>query len=152
MMSGKPVILAAFANDQGRFLESLQQESDALSDALRAKKDGGYIDLEVQQGASIERLFALIGRYGDDLALLHYGGHANGAVLDLQASGGTNAQAHGAGLAQLLGSLPNLKLVFLNGCATQGHVEALLAAGVPAVIATSAPVEDDIALQFAKAF
>ena len=152
MMSGKPVILAAFANDQGRFLESLQQESDALSDALRAKKDGGYIDLEVQQGASIERLFALIGRYGDDLALLHYGGHANGAVLDLQASGGTNAQAHGAGLAQLLGSLPNLKLVFLNGCATQGHVEALLAAGVPAVIATSAPVEDDIALHFAKAF
>ena len=151
-MSGKPIILAAFANDQGRFLESLQQESDAISDALRAKKDGGFIDLEVQQGASIERLFELIGRYGNDLAMLHYGGHANGSALDLQASGGTNAEAHGMGLAQLLGGLPNLKLVFLNGCATQGHVEALLAAGVPAVIATSAPVEDTIALQFAKTF
>ena len=151
-MSAKPIILAAFANDQGRFLESLQQESDAISDALRAKKDGGFIDLEVQQGASIARLFELIGRYGNDLAMLHYGGHANGSALDLQASGGTNAEAHGAGLAQLLGSLPNLKLVFLNGCATQGHVEALLAAGVPAVIATSAPVEDTIALQFAKEF
>ena len=32
-MNNKPVILAAFANDQGRFLESLQQESDAISDA-----------------------------------------------------------------------------------------------------------------------
>ena len=151
-MSSKPVILAAFANDQGRFLESLQQESDAISDALHAKKDGGFIDLEVQQGASIERLFTLIGRYGDDLAMLHYGGHANGSALDLEASGGGNAQAQGGGLAQLLGSLPSLKLVFLNGCATQGHVEALLASGVPAVIATSAPVEDDIALQFARAF
>ena len=151
-MSAKPIILAAFANDQGRFLESLQQESDAISDVLRAKKDGGFIDLEVQQGASIARLFELIGRYGNDLAMLHYGGHANGSALDLQASGGTNAEAHGAGLAQLLGTLPNLKLVFLNGCATQGHVEALLASGVPAVIATSAPVEDTIALQFAKEF
>ena len=151
-MPGKPIILAAFANDQGRFLDSLQQESDAISDALRAKKDGGFVDLEVQQGATIDRLFTLIGRYGNDLAVLHYGGHANGSALDLQAGDGSNAEAHGAGLAQLLGSLPNLKLVFLNGCATQGHVEALLGAGVPAVIATSAPVEDDIALQFAKTF
>ena len=151
-MAGTPIILAAFANDQGRFLDSLQQESDAISDALRGKKDGGFLDLEVQQGATIERLFALIGRYGNDLAVLHYGGHANGSALDLQAGGGTNAEAHGAGLAQLLGSLPSLKLVFLNGCATQGHVELLLASGVPAVIATSAPVEDDIALQFAKTF
>ena len=150
-MAGAPVILAAFANDSGRFLDSLQQESDAISDALRGKKDGGVLDLEVQQGASIERLFTLIGRYGNDLAVLHYGGHANGSALDLQAAGG-NAEAHGEGLAQLLGGLPGLKLVFLNGCATQGHVEQLLAQGVPAVIATSAPVEDDIALHFAREF
>lgn len=151
-MAGAPVILTAFANDQGRFLESLQQESDAISDALRAKKDGGIIDLEVQQGATIARLFDLINRYSQDLAVLHYGGHANGSALDLQAAGGTNAEAHGTGLAQLLGTLPNLKLVVLNGCATQGHVEQLLAQGVPAVIATSAPVEDNIALQFAREF
>ena len=151
-MAGAPVILTAFANDAGRFLDSLQQESDAISDALRGKKDGGIVDLEVQQGASIARLFELIGRYGNDLAVLHYGGHANGSALDLQAAGGTNTAAHGGGLAQLLGALPNLKLVFLNGCATQGHVEQLLAQGVPAVIATSAPVEDDIALQFAREF
>ena len=149
---GAPVILTAFANDSGRFLESLQQESDTISDALRAKKDGGIIDLEVQQGATIARLFDLINRYSQDLAILHYGGHANGSALDLQAAGGTNAEAHGGGLAQLLGTLPNLKLVVLNGCATQGHVEQLLAQGVPAVIATSAPVEDDIALQFAREF
>ena len=124
----------------------------SISDALHAKKDLGYIDLEMQQGASIERLFTLVGRYGDDLAMLHYGGHANGSALDLEASGGGNVAAQGGGLAQLLGSLPNLKLVFLNGCATQGHVAALLAQGVPVVIATSAPVEDTIALQFAKTF
>ena len=151
-MAGAPVILAAFANDKDQFLTKLQQESDAISDALRGKKDGGAIDLEIQQGASIDRLFGLISRYSNDLAVLHYGGHANGSALDLQADGGGNAVAHGTGLAQLLGTLPNLKLVFLNGCATQGHVEQLLASGVPAVIATSAPVEDDIALKFASEF
>lgn len=151
-MPGTPTILLAFANDQGRFLESLQKESDTISDALRVKKDAGHIDVEIQQGASIERLFALVSRYGDDLTVFHYGGHANGSALDLQTSGGDNAVAHSQGLAGLLGSLKSLQLVFLNGCATQGHVEALIAAGVPAVIATSAPVEDTIALNFAAQF
>ncbi len=151
-MAGAPVILAAFANDQGRFLDGLQRECDAISDALQKKDDAGIIKFKTQTAADIARLFDLIGNYGDDLAVLHYGGHADGSVLDLQAAGGGNAAAHGEGLAQLLGTLPNLKLVFLNGCATQGHVEQLLAQGVPAVIATAAPVEDDIALQFAREF
>ena len=151
-MPGTPVVLLAFANDQGRYLESLQRESDAIVDALRGKKDAGCLDLEVQQGATLERLFTLLDRYGDDLVAFHYGGHANGSALDLEAAGGGNAVAHGHGLAGLLGSLKNLQLVVLNGCATQGHVEALLKAGVPAVIATSAPVEDEIALGFANQF
>lgn len=151
-MPAAPVILAAFANDKDRPLDGLQRECDAISDALQHKDDAGIVKLKTQTGADIARLFDLIGDYGDSLAVLHYGGHADGSVLDLQAPGGGNAAAHGEGLAQLLGTLPNLKLVFLNGCATQGHVEQLLGAGVPAVIATSAPVEDDIALQFASEF
>ena len=151
-MGGKPTFLLAFANDQGRFLDNLRREANALDDALFERKRAGHIEVEVEQGATIDRLFTLVGRYADDLALFHYGGHANGTALDLEAGGGGNATAHGQGLASLLGSLPNLKLAFLNGCATQGHVEALLKAGVPAVIATSAPVEDDIALAFASQF
>ena len=149
---GTPFILTAFANDPKNLLANLQNESDVISDALRAKKDSGIIDLEVQQGATIPRLFDLITRYSQDLVLLHYGGHADGTALDLQAIDGTNVQAQGKGLAQLLGTLPNLKLVVLNGCATQGHVEQLLAQGVPAVIATQAPINDATALEFTRQF
>jgi CHAT domain len=147
-----PVILAAFANDKADFLTSLQAEADAITDALDPAKGAGRIDLVVQTGATIGRLFTLMSKHGQDLVVFHYGGHANGSALNLQETDGSNVAAHGAGLAQLLGTLPHLKLVFLNGCATQGHVEQLLAAGVPAVIATSAPVEDNIALEFAKVF
>ena len=149
---GAPFILAAFANDPKNPLENLQKECDTISDALRAKKDSGIIDFEVQQGTTIPRLFDLITHYSQDLVVLHYGGHADDTALDLQAADGTNVQAQGKGLAQLLGTLPNLKLVVLNGCATQGHVEQLLAQGVPAVIATQAPINDATALEFTRQF
>jgi hypothetical protein len=45
-----------------------------------------------------------------------------------------------------------LKLVFLNGCSTKGQVELLFAAGVKAVIATSRPINDPKAKDFAVAF
>ena len=69
---------------------------------------------------------------GDRLVVFHYGGHANGTLLQLE-DGAESA----VGLARLLGQMRSLKLVFLNGCATQGHAALLRDAGVPAVIATS---------------
>ena len=151
-MAGVPIIIAAFANDSGRPLQGLKDESDAVSAALLDKDDAGCLKLRSEQGATIDSLFKLVSRYEQDLVMLHYGGHADGTALDLQAASGGNEVAHVEGLAQLLGRLPNLKLVLLNGCATQGQVELLLGAGVAAVIATSAPVEDDIAQKFARAF
>lgn len=151
-MAGVPLVMLAFANEEERFLKSLRQECDAISDALRDRKDDRSIALEVQQEAELGRLFDLVARYRDDLVIFHYGGHANGEALDLKAADGSNSPAFARGLAGLLGSLPRLQLVFLNGCATQGQVDDLLAAGVPAVIATSAPVDDSIALDFARQF
>lgn len=53
-----------------------------------------------------------------------------------------DAVANANGLARLLGQRPNLQLVFLNGCSTEGQVAELLAQGVKVVIATDAPVND----------
>src|SRR5207253_2413236 len=80
--------------------------------------------------------------YRDQVAVFHYGGHAGDYELLLQSPDGGRVVADAGGLAGLFGTQRNLKLVFLNGCSTYGHVEGLLAAGVPAVIATSRPVED----------
>ncbi len=65
-------------------------------------------------------------------------------------------EAQSQGIAQLLWQCPNLKLVVLNGCSTREQVTRLLNeegdSGVPVVIATSRPVQDEVATQFAISF
>jgi hypothetical protein len=48
--------------------------------------------------------------------------------------------------------MPRLVLAFLNGCSTGFMTDALLNAGVPVVIGTSAPVNDSKAADFSNAF
>jgi hypothetical protein len=81
------------------------------------------------------------------LHLFHFAGHTNGKILLLD-----DQAANGEGIAQLLGKAPKLKLVFLNGCATKGHVKRLLDEGIAAIIATSAKVPDLIAQKFSQYF
>lgn len=151
-MSGPPVVLLAFANDQGNPLDNLTRERKTISDALATFEDNSYIRLHVEDDAGIDDLFGLFDRFTDQVAMFHYGGHANSNALDLEAPGGTNEAAHAGGLAKMLGLSEQLQIVFLNGCATQGQVKALLDAGVKAVIATAAPINDAMATDFAGQF
>ncbi len=144
-----PVVLLAFANDQGSYLENLVRERKAIAEGLQQFEDQRYLRVHVEPNAGIDDLFALFGRFANQLAIFHYGGHANGSALRLEANGGANETAHAGGLAQILGQLRALKLVFLNGCATRDQVKRLLEAGVPAVIATSAKIDDSAASSFA---
>ena len=147
-----PVILLTFANNQGAFLENLVQERKGICDALQSFDDSRYIRLQVEPNAELEDLFELFDRFPDQVAIFHYGGHADGNALQLESPGGGNAVAHAGGLAQLLGLSKALKLVFLNGCATRDQVKSLLDHGVKAVIATSAPINDGMASEFSQQF
>lgn len=151
-MSDPPVILLAFANDEGNHLDNLVRERKAISDALGKFEDNSYIRLHVEADTGIDDLFGLFDRFTGQVAMFHYGGHASGAALDLETAGGANEAAHAGGLAKMLGLSDALQLVFLNGCATQGQVKALLDAGVKAVIATSCPINDAMATDFAGQF
>ncbi|MCP4156502.1 MAG: CHAT domain-containing protein, partial [bacterium] len=77
---------------------------------------------------------------------------ASGTHLQLETTEGTPQPARAQGLAELMGQTNNLKLVFLNGCATKKQVVGLLREGVNAVIATSVPIEDEMATRFAMRF
>ena len=65
---------------------------------------------------------------------------------------GNAAFANAGGLAKFLSTLKNLKLVFLNGCSTQGQVDEFHKAGIPAVMATSTLIPDAGAITFAEWF
>ncbi|MEL7534372.1 MAG: CHAT domain-containing protein [Bacteroidota bacterium] len=146
-MSLTPVIFLSFANDKDDYLQNLQLEEDAIYGSLQASHDSGFIEIYNRGRATIDDIFAQFTRYRDRVVIFHYGGHANGSTLRLE-----DSDANSSGLAQLLGQQQNLKLVFLNGCSTQGQVKALLDHGVKAVIATSVPIEDNKAVAFATQF
>ena len=147
-----PVVLLAFANDRDDHLENLELERKSICAALQSFDDRFFIRVNAEPSAGIDDLFAKFDRFPDQIAIFHYGGHADGTALKLEAAGEGNEIAHAGGLAQLLGLSKSLKLVFLNGCATHNQVKALLDHGVKAVIATAVPINDGMATEFAQQF
>lgn len=146
-MPERPVLLLTFANQQDAYLERLKEESDKLNYILSTLHDKGAIEIYKEDRATTENVIDMLDRFNERVALFHYGGHADGSSLHLEGGDG-----NATGLAEMLGRLPNLKLVFLNGCATQPQVENLLARGVKAVVATAVKIDDEKAVIFAENF
>ncbi len=151
-MAVQPVILLAFSNNKDAYLPMIVQEQKAINKALLDFADKNYFQLRELQHASTEEVFYLINRYNQRVAILHYGGHANGQSLQLESEVGVVQTANVKGIAALLGTQKQLKLVFLNGCASRGQVKALLEHGVPSVIATRVAIDDNEAQLFASQF
>jgi hypothetical protein len=142
-----PIIFFAFANDRDDHLALLKEESRMLDRALEELDRKEYIKVFNKENTESKDIFDRFTRYKDRIAIFHYGGHANGTHLRLDEGAGD-----ARGLAQLMGEQENLKLVFLNGCSSKGQVQTLFDAGVKAVIATSVPIEDRKATEFAQQF
>ena len=106
-----------------------------------------FIQLFIEPTTTITDLSKRIIEFKNRIHLFHYAGHADSEQLMLR-----DQTADAGGIAQLLAIQKNLKLVFLNGCSTQDQVALLLSLGIPAVIATSVPIEDPSALEFANMF
>jgi WD40 repeat protein len=154
-----PVIVLAFANthqSSGLHLRALDQEMDQLQSALRKAEQAGLCQVVALANASLLRLRDVFQdpRYSNRIAVLHYAGHANNDQLLLEVAGsGKVAGASAAGLAGFLAQQHGLQLVFLNGCATAGQVQALQhEAKIPLVIATSQAINDEAARSFAETF
>lgn len=147
MGAGKPVFLFAFANSADRYLAELSEEERAARERLQHAHDNGQLEFMSMGSTNLDDIFRAFNRFHNRIALFHYGGHSDHGFLEL-----TDRQARAAGLARLMGMQENLRLVFLNGCSNQAQVSALLESGVPAVIATSAPVDDQKARLLARQF
>lgn len=139
--------LLTFANDANDFLNLLKSECADIKKMLHPLERKGFIKFEDDDSATLKDLTDMLMAHTEGVGFFHYAGHAGSDEILLEGGGG-NAK----GIAQLLGEQPDLKLVFLNGCSTKGQVELLFAAGVKAVIATSRPINDPKAKDFAVAF
>lgn len=149
----KPIIFLAFANnraDPAHFLDKLAEEERRLRETLG--KAAELCDVVSEETATADEILALFQQHRDRIAIFHFAGHANSYQLLLETADGQPAAANAGGFAAFLGQQTGLELVFLNGCSTQGQVEELLAANVPAVIATDQKIKDDVATDFAALF
>ncbi len=143
-----PVVLACRANSTNeKYLPSLKSEMDSLEAIFRNYDDEGVVRYKpIPDNATTDNLFDAFTRYRKGLLIFHYSGHAEETQLIIEDGPVRRLNF----LGKFAGILP--KLVFLNGCCTEGFVEELLDIGVEAVIATSTQVRDAFAAQFAARF
>lgn len=146
-MDLQPVVFLSFANDSERPLGQLKEEGELIYRRLLAGANSQYYLLHREPFASVDHIYDYLTQFKDRVIIFHYGGHAGGRHLLLE-----DGSAKAAGLASLLGGQKNLQLVFLNGCSTREQVDLLLESGVRAVLATSAPIDDRRAAEFAERF
>lgn len=145
-MNTKPVFLFIFANDALHKLR-LDKEWDAVEDALQTHNDEGRINFNLTPSAKFDTFWRKSNRFYNKITVFHYGGHSSSKGLDLPDGLLSPKQ-----LTALLSQETNLKLVFLNACTNVAFVKALFQKHVPLVIATTAPISDNRASQFAKQF
>lgn len=141
------VVYFAFYNDPKDPLQELKEEDQKINQILEVLAAQGQFRIVRDSFASLDTVAEKLTLYQNDLVLFHFGGHAGQSELLLE-----DGSARSEGIAQLLKNCPNLQLVFLNGCSTQGQVDRLLELGVPAVLATTRPVNDKKARVFSTHF
>lgn len=156
-MPQKPVIFLAFANDRvddAAYLRNLPVELDGIRSALAKAVQAGLCEVVERSNLTIKQLLDVFQSpaYKDRIAIFHYGGHANGYQLLLEAHGGTHNAAHAEGLVSFFSKQNSLKLIFLNGCSSQQQALELIEAGIPSVIGTSQSINDDVATSLAIRF
>ena len=154
-MSDKPVIFLTFANDhrhQRRFLKALEPEKAGIKKALIdfQKKWGGIVyDVPLSESGE---LLEDLNEFKGELIIFHFSGHADGTQLALETTEGDIQHLNQQTLSWFLADQQRLKLVFLNGCSTDGQIHHLQKLGVEAIIATSQSIPDQQAARFGTAF
>lgn len=141
------VLFFAYAHSSASPLPALQEEGDKVYSMLTPKALQQHYLIHRDAYTTRQKIREFLILYRDNIFLFSYSGHAGGDKLLL-----ADELSRAGGLAQLLGQCSNLKAVILNGCSTRGQVEQLLECGIPLVIATSAPVNDNSAKDFAVSF
>lgn len=138
-------IIISFANSAEQPLKSITEEDEGIHNILNENNRSNY-NIHRESYATITNINKAFELHGSNIGIFHYAGHASQTSLLFN-----DQEANGMGIAyQLLPSVGSgaLKLVILNGCSTATQVTKLLELGVPAVIATSASINDTTAKIF----
>ena len=151
-MKGK-IVLAYQQNPDDPSLEHLMTERQNVEGALQ-EIENRRIAYSRVYGPTDERFDDLLNLFRNkentqDILVFGFSGHASEDMLAF-----SNEDARTDSLAALMkkDNFPNLKLVFLNACKTNGALKYFQDAGVPIIISTNVMVHDEKAMRFASIF
>lgn len=140
-----PVIFLAFANDHQDYLYKLTEEQNVIRRALKQMEKQGLCKVVYETDTDLDKIWQTFNEYQDRITVFHYGGHAEDYALLLKKANGERQFANGEGLVSFLARQKGLQLVFINGCSSKRQAEELRDKGVPAVVGTSEPINDEVA-------
>lgn len=148
-----PKIFVGFANadTNATYLKRLNQEKAEIIDNIQRAAEKQFCDPAIEKYPLTNKdIFEVFTnpQNQDQITVFHFGGHANSQQLFTANEQGAYAE----GLIPFLATQKNLQLVFFNGCSTQNHALQALEAGVPTVIATLRPINDEQASLFSATF
>lgn len=151
-----PLIVVACANSdqEERFLLNLKKERQTITGYLNPSKVFGLCEVIDEGETSMKDFFRMINENNnrERITMLHFSGHADDGALALISDRHVTEVVSVDELAEFLKDLPNLRLVFLNGCMTKAFKDKLLENCSAMVIATKRPVRDSVALRFSREF
>lgn len=143
-MSTKLVTYLGFANSYDKkHLKFLIDEREFIKDKLGKFED----QIKIEHTLFLDSRHFNKTFVNKNICIFHFGGHAGKGSLAF-----ADILAKSKDLTKMISQQENLRLVFLNGCATKTLVQDLLKVGIPAVIATSVSVGDEDAFEFSKLF
>jgi hypothetical protein len=110
--------------------------------------------IDPHTNASQQHLEDRISLLGKDILIFHFAGHAGGASIELNDDFSEGMILTDMKVFSEIIALDarSLRLVFLNGCSTEDQSTYLREQGVPVVISTTLPLDDNYAFDFAKLF
>lgn len=143
---GIPILFFAFSNEVDFPITTLTREAKSIQDLMAPRAARSDFVAHIDQFVSRNKIDEFLILYRNSIELFYFSSYLGKENLLFDDTAGLY------GIAKMLGECHRLKLVILNGCATDGRVESLLNAGVPSIIATSASIEDNLAAEFAITF
>jgi len=156
MTTQTPIVYLACVNSsqKGKRLNYLFNERQILSNILSfGKKKSLFEPLHKDPVINSNFFPDFIGKemYKDRVRVLHFSGHAESEHLRIEA-GKSEWHIHINELTRVIDLLPNLELVYLNGCATPKLLDMLARRDIPAVMISETRKRDYRSLRVAKTF
>jgi len=156
MKTQTPIVYLACVNSskKGKRLNYLFNERQMISNILSFGKNKPLFEALHKDPVADTNFFPnFIDKefYQERVRVLHFAGHAESEHLRIEA-GKSEWHIHINELARVIDLLPNLELVYLNGCATPTLLDMLARRDIPAVMISETTKRDIRSRKVAKTF